>query len=88
MPVRLAISFGLWQTRSWIETTLLKGHSWDSPAFVLTAISLATCEHRTGELIVKLSEERVSELIAGGEGVAFSSRGPRVQGVGFGLRSR
>ena len=35
----------------------------------------ATCEHRTGELIVKLSEERVSELIAGGEGVAFSPAG-------------
>jgi hypothetical protein len=35
----------------------------------------ATCEHRTGELIVKLSEKRVRELRASGEGAAFAPAG-------------
>ena len=35
----------------------------------------ASCDHRTGELIVKLSKERVQELIASGVGQPFSPAG-------------
>ncbi len=35
----------------------------------------ATCDHRTGELIVKLSKERVPELISTGVGQPFAPAG-------------
>ena len=35
----------------------------------------ATCDHRTGELILKLSKERVKELIAEGTGQPFAPAG-------------
>ncbi len=35
----------------------------------------ATCDHRTGDLIVKLSRDRVQEVIAKGEGEAFAPAG-------------
>lgn len=35
----------------------------------------ATCDHRTGELIVKMSKERVQELIASGVGQPFAPAG-------------
>ncbi len=35
----------------------------------------ATCDHRTGQLIVKLPKERVRELIDGGSGQPFAPAG-------------
>ncbi len=46
-----------------------------SPCLRVDGDFFATCEHRTGELIVQLSEERVNELIASRQGVAFAPAG-------------
>ena len=35
----------------------------------------ATCDHRSGDLIVKLSRDRVQEVIAQGEGEPFAPAG-------------
>ncbi len=35
----------------------------------------STCDHRTGDLIVKLSRVRVSDMIARGEGESFAPAG-------------
>ncbi len=43
----------------------------------------ATSDHRSGDLIVKLPRDRVQEVIAKGEGEAFTGRS-RIQGVGVG----
>ena len=42
----------------------------------------ATCDHRTGDLIVKLARHRVAQLLCGRRGPAVRTRRADVQGVG------
>ncbi|MEZ5270426.1 MAG: DUF2461 family protein [Microthrixaceae bacterium] len=47
----------------------------------------ATCDHRTGVLIVKLDRDTVAEMVESGHG-ALRPRRPGVQGVGGSVRAR
>ena len=45
------------------------------PCLRVRGAFFATCDHRTGELIVKLPRTRVAELIDAGEGEPFAPAG-------------
>jgi hypothetical protein len=47
------------------------------PCLRVDGAFFASCDHRTGDLIVKLRAERVAELIASGEGSPFAPAGRR-----------
>ncbi len=47
------------------------------PCLRLHGDFFASCEHKTGALIVKLSAERVNECIERGDGLSFSPAGRR-----------
>jgi hypothetical protein len=47
------------------------------PCLRVDGAFFASCDHRTGDLIVKLPAERVAELIASGEGGPFAPAGRR-----------
>ena len=45
------------------------------PCLRVAGAFFASCDHRTGDLIVKLRRERVEQLIAAGEGKPFAPAG-------------
>lgn len=45
------------------------------PCLRINGDFFSTCDHRTGDLIVKLSRDRVSEMIALGDGETFAPAG-------------
>ena len=47
------------------------------PCLRLDGDFFASCDHRSGELVVKLNESRVSALLALGEGEPFAPNGRR-----------
>jgi hypothetical protein len=47
------------------------------PCLRVDGAFFASCDHRTGDLIVKLPAERVAELIVSGEGKPFAPAGRR-----------
>jgi hypothetical protein len=54
-----------------VETSTMMGF----PCLRVNGAFFASCDHRNGDLIVKLPEERVQQLIAAGPGKPFAPAG-------------
>ena len=59
------------------EERITQGSIMGFPCLRIDGDFFATCEHRSGDLVVKLPAERVQELIDDGTGQAFSPAGRR-----------
>ncbi|MGI9621186.1 MAG: hypothetical protein ACR2PK_00010 [Acidimicrobiales bacterium] len=57
------------------EDGIEEGSLMGFPCLRLDGAFFATCDHRTGDLIVKLPADRVGELIDSGAGTPFSPAG-------------
>jgi hypothetical protein len=49
------------------------------PCLRLAGAFFASCDRRTGDLLIKLTEPRVDELVASGQAVAFAPAGRRLR---------
>jgi hypothetical protein len=58
-----------------LDADVEKGTMMGFPCLRLRGTFFASCERATGDLIVKLPAERVRELMATGEAVAFAPNG-------------
>ncbi len=54
------------------------------PCLRFAGAFFASCDHRTGDLIVKLSRDRVAQLIAEGIGKPFAPGRPQLPRVSVG----
>lgn len=56
-----------------VEPAVTRATMLGVPGLQAGGVFIASCDHRTGDLVVKLPRERAEELVDAGEAIAFES---------------
>lgn len=75
MPEHVADFFHEMSASTLARPDVMTGTMMGFPCLRVSGAFFASCDHRTGDLIVKLSRDRVAQLIGDGDGKPFAPAG-------------